>query len=260
MPNVLRYKGQTPDERFAEIEKEKRRKEVEHRKSELDKKMSETRKKREKKDLNSRVMDEILANYEKVINWNLFKNKEDEENYGIEKSYSAITNYRRIMISHNEENIKEFCKYLSSYSENPNFKKNTGLYLSYLVNGIIEEEKEITLYLKDLPTIDCLGCGLRRGIIRIDENAGNYTGADMRGGLISVGNAGDGTGYHNYGGKIIVYGDAGRETGLKNVGIIEVHGNIDSLSKNIKVGNIYHKGRQIVKDGKILFPNEYKAE
>jgi hypothetical protein len=126
-----------------------------------------------------------------------------------------------------------------------------------------------------------LGVGMTDGRILLRGNAGDYAGEVMKGGkLIIDGNAGDNLGRgmsageieaNNVrnrvgsdisGGKITVKGDAGHSVGeyrpdifheetVEN-GIIYLGGNYKSLAEHIKCKEIYHKGKLIVKDGRLI--------
>lgn len=68
--------------------------------------------------------------------------------------------------------------------------------------------------------------------------------------LIIYGDAGPHAGYGQHGGTIIVRGSSGIETAdKKSGGTMHVGGEIESLGDKITGGNIFHKGKQIVKDG-----------
>lgn len=104
---------------------------------------------------------------------------------------------------------------------------------------------------------DCAGA-MKNGSMIINGNVGRYLGTSMDKGTIIVnGNAGDDIGFALKDGEIIINGDAGREIGQSFGGIIHLNGNYGSINKyytssGIYGGTIYHKGKLIVKDGKML--------
>lgn len=110
---------------------------------------------------------------------------------------------------------------------------------------------------------DNVGYEMHGGEITVNGNAGYAVGWDMGGGKIIVGgNVGGYTGQHMRGGSLIVEGDAGERVGDgmgfrgrgdnkdPEGGEIHLNGKYSSLADNIRRGNIYHKGKLIVKDGK----------
>jgi hypothetical protein len=97
-----------------------------------------------------------------------------------------------------------------------------------------------------------LGNEMQGGTITIRRDAGHEAGYRMEGGLIIIeGNAANNVGDNMKGGQIIINGNVGFNLGEEmRGGTISIDGNIGSLSKVIKGGNIFQRGRQIVKDGK----------
>jgi hypothetical protein len=110
-------------------------------------------------------------------------------------------------------------------------------------------------------------CG---GKITINGNAGEELGGRASGGVIILnGNAGHGVGSNNEGGLIIINGNCAGLVGEEMTnGVIIINGNSAAgvgeymtggiihlnedyeLSQNIQGGDIYHKGKLIVKDGR----------
>ena len=122
-----------------------------------------------------------------------------------------------------------------------------------------------------------VGDGMKDGKITINGNAGNYVGDIMENGKITVnGNAGDEVGWYMKNGGITVNGNAGNWVGgiMENgkitingnaeVGVgwhmergkIHLNGDYKSLSDFIHGGNIYHKDKLIVKNGRRLIINK----
>jgi len=93
-----------------------------------------------------------------------------------------------------------------------------------------------------------LGLGMEHGSITVNGDAKDYGGQLMNGGTIIVnGNVGDNIGFNMAGGTIIVNGNAGNVVGdLMRRGEIHIEGDYGGLSKRIKGGKIYHKGKLIV--------------
>ena len=54
------------------------------------------------------------------------------------------------------------------------------------------------------------------------------------------------------GGKIIVDGDVNEVGWLMEKGEVHIGGNLESVDEKIIGGNIFHKGVQIVKNGKLV--------
>jgi len=84
------------------------------------------------------------------------------------------------------------------------------------------------------------------GEIIIKGNGGDVVGQFMKGGKITVEEAGDEVGSYMYSGEIVVNINAGKNVGshMKG-GEIHLNGNYESISKKIKGGEVYHKGKRI---------------
>jgi len=151
------------------------------------------------------------------------------------------------------------------------FNFNAGLFLSALINNC-KDEKFVLITEHLSMAIDCIGY-MNTKQITIQGNVGNYLGRSMENGLITTyGNAGDSIGFEMNGGSIIIHGNAEDEAGscmkegtitikgnagrsvghYLHSGTIFLEGDHTSLSNNIGFGNIFHNGKQIVKDGKRL--------
>ena len=168
-------------------------------------------------------------------------------------------------------NITEFSLLLGEHENKTYFRDFTGWYLSALINSSRDKDfKIITNYLSK--TIHHIGYENTKNI-DVNGNAGDYVGDRMKDGKITVnGNAGWGVGWNMEGGKITVNGNArwGVGEGMKNGeitvngnagdwvgngmkrGEIHLNGDYESLSRNIFGGNIYHKGKLIVRNGRRL--------
>ena len=188
------------------------------------------------------------------------------------------------------DNIIEFSLLLGEHENKQYFEFFTGCYLSALINSSKDKDfKIITNYLSR--TIDNIGYEnaknidvngnagwwvgerMKNGKITIKGNAGDWVGWNMKNGKITIkGNAGDGVGDRMKNGKITVNGNAGWGVGLRmedgeitingntewGVGVsmidgeIHLNGDYESLGDYIHGGNIYHKGKLIVENGRNL--------
>jgi len=150
------------------------------------------------------------------------------------------------------DNITEFSLLLGEYENKKYFKDFIGCYLSALINSSDNKDFKIfTNYL--LKTIDHIGYENAKNI-DVNGNAGNWVGGYMKDGKITVtGNAGDWIGEEMKDGKITINGNAGGGVGdrMKN-GKIHLNGDYKGLSKYISGGNIYHKDKLIVGNGRKL--------
>ncbi len=85
---------------------------------------------------------------------------------------------------------------------------------------------------------------MKNGNIKVDGNAGHYTGSRMENGSLTVGgSAGDYTGGYMKNGNIKVGGNAGKETGEESYGgEINVDGEINGVGAHTRAKIIY-KGK-----------------
>jgi len=152
------------------------------------------------------------------------------------------------------------------------FEYETGLWLNALIQRCPDEKITIRTHHPSDLLIDIgasheskylivngdvgFQCGrdMKSGIIRVKGNVGTDAGMRMEGGKIIVeGNARDAIGWYMEGGIIHVKGDVGIDVGAAmEGGEIYLNGSYKSLGGRISGGDIYHKGKCIVKDGKIL--------
>jgi hypothetical protein len=193
-------------------------------------------------------------------------------------------------IEYTYRDVLAFSRYLVVYRETDQFDLKAGVFLSALVNSGKGAKYTLDLASLNIPLsyighkntkkVRIFGdvgenagnlaksgilhfygnvgdnCGFfqRGGSIIVDGNAGSNAGGNMdKGRLIINGNAENTVGNWMSGGTIILRGDAGIELGRRiSGGTIYVNGKIGSLSDDYywSGGNIFHKGKQIVKDGK----------
>jgi formylmethanofuran dehydrogenase subunit C len=179
---------------------------------------------------------------------------------------------------------------LVDYQEESRFEDFTGVYLCNVINS--SNDKEFVLNLKNLDkTINKLGMFNTKNIaiygnaghnlgalmikgnlvlngdarsyvgnrmiggnINVYGNVGTQTGEEMKNGLITInGDCTSNVGYNMEGGKIIVNGNAGYSPGIEmKSGVIELNGDYTKLSDHINGGDIWHRGIQIVKDGRTI--------
>lgn len=93
-----------------------------------------------------------------------------------------------------------------------------------------------------------IGSSMEGGSITVNGNAGNRVGNSMKGGTITVkGDAGAEVGCSMNGGIVTVEGNAGEAVGnYMKSGEIRIGGEIESISKLMRHGKIYHKGKLLV--------------
>jgi len=237
------------------------------------------------------TLDLIVNGYEKGLeNYGLYLEdklkikipKDEDADYYIAKSSAPI--------EIQSKEITEFSLLLGEHENNEYFEDFTGLYLNALINKSNDKDfKIITNYLsKNIDYIgyknrknidvngnagDWIGNGMKRGEITvngnvgyrvglnmedgkitINGNAGYWVGGDMKNGEITInGNAEGEVGLGMKSGKITINGNAGDYVGYgMKGGEIHLNGDYESLSDYIHGGNIYHKGKLIVKGGRRL--------
>jgi len=138
-----------------------------------------------------------------------------------------------------------------------------GIYMSALVNNIIQKDDVISLF--PHVRLTNFGCYMDKGTVHLYEEIGSHLGEEMTGGKIIVkGDVGDHTGFCMKGGKIIVEGNTGVSTGFgmengeiivqgntgtslgvnATGGIIRVYGEIGQIFPNAGV-TVYLKNKKI---------------
>ena len=131
-------------------------------------------------------------------------------------------------------------------------QKYLGPYISSLINK--SNDKKIVIQNIHNEPINNLGSNNYNKEITLIRNFGDYVGSNMFGGKITVnGNVGDFFGTGLRGGILIANGNVGKCVGIAMFGgDIYLNCDYNSISESIIGGNIYHKGNQIIKDGKPL--------
>jgi hypothetical protein len=205
-------------------------------------------------------LEEMIAGFERVL-----KNKKLNP-LGYQETYERISKIPR---RYNSEEIEKFTLLLGKYQDSVNFDEIPGLFLSALINQSDDENfvlhtGYLTSYLHYIGWLNkknitikgnagtCLGRSMKNGKIIVEGDSRNNTGVLMSGGLIEIrGEANDYVGSQMSGGKIIVRGNAGSNVGwAKTGGVIHLYGGYETISSYIYRGDIYHKGKQIIKAGK----------
>ena len=150
-------------------------------------------------------------------------------------------------IDYDAQSIEEFCYHLDNAKDLPYLISGpAGIYIAALCNHVPEDT--IVLQLGDMErTLHFLGYRLPYGrCLRIEGDVGNFIGAALQGGEITVaGSAGDWTGAGMTDGKITVQKHCGRNTGeWMQGGEIWVGGRIRELGRSA-AGHIYQAGEQV---------------
>lgn len=147
-----------------------------------------------------------------------------------------------------------------------------GFFMSALVNESKEEKLTvITEHLDPPPHVfgawnlkhilvrgnlgEDVGAYMRGGSITVLGDVSDLLGEKMTGGTVTVnGNAGIYVGHFLEGGTIILNGNARGTVGeYMEGGTIHINGEYPQISHDIKKGDIFHKGKQIVKNGRRVY-------
>ena len=204
-----------------------------------------------------------LKQLKKVFRRSKCNNEYIEQNYM--KTLSLIKSIRC-----SSKDITAFSLALTEFQERENFKEKAGIFLSALINNCSETEfTAITEHLSKLINYlgymntknitvqgdvgDIVGCYMEKGLVTIHGNAEEFVGDGMKGGSITIkGDAGDNVGFGMKGGSITIKGNMGDDAGPYMGDIAALESKYQSLGLAIEGGNIFHKSRQIVKNGKRL--------
>jgi len=165
------------------------------------------------------VVDEMCRSFEVVI---------ENSHQGYFEVYSKCK--RNVPATYAAKDVEQFSLAFAKYNNRTLYDLVGGLYLSALVNNCPDTKVTLITAHQEL---DFLGY----------QNNGHS--------IIIRGSAGKSLGSHMSKGKIIVQDTVGKETAwnLKG-GVIRIHGELQGLDNYIAGGDIYHKGVQIIKDGK----------
>jgi len=177
--------------------------------------------------------------------------------------------------------IYNFSVLIAQYQDADMFSIFAGHFLGYLVDHCIDDKITFkTKHLRETPNeftiredkevevfgnMGSVGRNMESGRLILYGNAGNYVGFHQSGGdIIIAGDCGDSLGYMMHGGSISVNGNAGKKIGNSmSGGEIYLYGDYKSLKESedfyaeskliIKCGGeVYHKGKLILRDGKIV--------
>ena len=148
------------------------------------------------------------------------------------------------------KSIEKFSLISDFYQNHNLFEDFIGFYLSGCINNC--KDNHIKIHTKHLDKKICrIGKKNDGKSIIIYGNVNNSVGEEMKSGSIEVfGDVGLFSGSSMGGGLIKIHGNAGHSVGFAmKGGEIHLNGDYISISRNKFGGNIYHKGRLIVKDG-----------
>jgi hypothetical protein len=162
--------------------------------------------------------------------------------------------YISALINHSNESDFTYCS--NGNTGNIGFRNN-GKRITVLGDVDDQNGAEMTegeLIIKGNNFGEYLGCKMTGGSILLEGSSFSCTGSGMTGGKIIVN--GDSTahvGDDMKGGEIVIGGHAGESVGSSMTGgTIHLNGDYKSLSDDIHGGDIYHKGKLIVKDGGLV--------
>jgi hypothetical protein len=193
-------------------------------------------------------------------------------------------------IKYNSKEIETFSLLIPKYQNFEGFNSYAGLFLSALITK--SEDNDFIVHTKTLenPPIligyrnsknivikgnagSYLGRSMKKGRIIAEGNVESNVGHNMEEGLIEIiGDSNTCAGWSMKGGKIIIRGSSKNFLGFymtrgeiivnsnvegftapcMNGGEIHLNGDYGTIPKDIKGGNIYHKGKLIIKDGKAV--------
>lgn len=159
--------------------------------------------------------------------------------------------------------IERFSIALAESSNEENDSDKRGFFLSALISA--SEGMDFVIHTIHLPEINYLGFKneknivingsagssvgkyMKEGKIVVKGNSGRLTGQHMESGIITIeGDAGYAVGDYMKGGTIVVKGDTGHNVGyFMEGGEIHTEGACRSISKYVKGGKIYHKGKLV---------------
>ena len=195
------------------------------------------------------VMAELAAGYGKLVEQEMKSLVWFVEHNRVIEAYKMATEVIK-EVSYDAHSIEEFCYVLESGSDIPYLISGpAGIYLAALCNQTPEDT--IVLRLGDMQrTLHFLGYRLPFGkSLRIEGDAGNFTGSALQGGDITViGSAGDWTGAGMTEGKITILKNCGHNTGeWMQGGEIWVGSRIRGLGR-LTSGRVYQAGEPVAGD------------
>ena len=193
------------------------------------------------------IMAEMAAGYGKLVEQELKSLVWFVEHNRVIEAYKSATEVIKTL-NYDAHSIEDFCYVLDSGFDIPYLISGpAGIYIAALCNHVHDEK--IVLRLGEMErTLHFLGYRLPYGkSLRIEGDAGNFTGSALQGGeIIVTGSSGDWTGAGMTEGKITVRENSGRNTGeWMQGGEIWVDSRIRGLGR-ISSGQIYQAGQPVV--------------
>lgn len=161
--------------------------------------------------------------------------------YSTEEIYNVGKKIADQMTHFTKDDLEGLSRRLNAKNCNDLF---LGLYISALINRIINENDTVTLHL-DVP-LNWIGAYQEKGTTAINGDLGYFTGLFLQGGTLLVeGNTGHRTGNGMEAGKIVITGRTGEDTGdFMKGGEIITYGPIKAVSSNCR-GTIYSMGKRL---------------
>ncbi len=192
------------------------------------------------------AMAELAAGYSKLVEQEMKSLVWFVEHNRVIEAYKTATEVIK-QVDYDAQSIEEFCYVLEGGADIPYLISGpAGIYLAALCNHTTEDM--IVLRLGDMQrTLHFLGYRLPYGkSLRIEGDAGNFTGSALQGGEITVtGSAGDWTGAGMTEGKVTILKDCGRNTGeWMQGGEIWVGSRIRGLGR-LSSGQVYQAGEPV---------------
>ena len=150
--------------------------------------------------------------------------------------------------SFSSKSIENFCRFMDDYNEFLDVGHFLGMYLSVLINKSMDNDFKINI--TDLKTdIKFIGYENNGKNIIIDGNT-EYVGNCMTAGRIILNSDSSYIGMELSGGILEINGNAGFVGWKMSGGTINLASDYINLMSPIIGGNIFHKGKQIIRDGR----------
>jgi formylmethanofuran dehydrogenase subunit C len=222
----------------------------------------EQRKDRKIKIKSGKGIEGLLRIFERTLFKDPFNEDYNDELY--EDSYSRCE--RSLRRKYSSKEIEQFSLCIIKYQDRIHFSDYAGLYLSALINNC--KDKSVIVHTQYNKGLFRLGfennkamvvygdagdnLGMRNsGEIIVYGNAENWLGDENSGRIIINGKTGFIIGGEMTDGEIIINGNSGDLIGDRmQGGKIHLNGDYETISKEIKGGDVYNKGKLIIKDGK----------